>query len=101
MIVQITPLLQFTEVSRIVLALQAPSAEQAHIALAVLMTGATAGLQVSDNLGGRPRWRCVNSCENAGGGRSIWCRIGGPHGGAQEVVLEAAHQITGTAVAAE
>jgi hypothetical protein len=100
MIVQVAAPVKFTEASRIVVALAAPSRPQTHIAVAVTMTGGrTAGLRMSDH-GSTSRWRMANG---DGGPRALWYRVGGPQGGVQEILIETAHQveITGTAVAAE
>jgi hypothetical protein len=98
MIVQVSAPVKFADASRIVVPLGVPSALQTHIVVAVTMAGGrTAELRLSDNLAA-PRWRMANG-DN--GPTALWYRVGGPHGGVQEIVIEAAHQISGTAVAAE
>jgi hypothetical protein len=96
-IVQVSEFVRFTDASRIVIALQRPSADRSVIALAVQMVGPAAALQVFDAPATPTRaWRCASDSSGA----AYWYRMGA-RGGITEIHVASAAPISGSAIAAE
>jgi hypothetical protein len=90
---------KFSNAHRITVALNAPTAPQTRLVVAVIADRAVS-MQVCDFPGGPGHfWRCANTV----GGTHLWHRLPGPQGGLESVTIQTANQqrISGAVLALE